>query len=193
MSDLNNPLFDNQREFLERQKEEYKNALMGDVEHIKSHGQEIGKKVAMAGGVIVAGLLIKRMLTSSKKKAHKITETDEADGTIPVSHPIPAYDPIAHKPVNEFETEPAPVSDKKGKKAKNQKRRSKPGMIQTLINSPLAQTIALEGIALLVAYITKKGAEHMNTKAENNDIADKAVPATEADPVVQSVSDKHAI
>lgn len=193
MSDLNNPLFDNQREFLERQKEEYKNALMGDVEQIKTQGQEIGKKVAMVGGAVVAGLLIKRMFTGSKKKARKITETDEADGTTPISHPIPAYDPIAHAPVNEFTTEPAPAAPKKGKKAKKQKRRSEPGMVQTLINSPLARTIALEGVALLVAYITKKGAEHMHTEAENNDIADKAVPATEADPVVQSVSEKHAI
>ena len=71
MSDLNNPLFDNQREFLERQKEEYKHALMGDVEQIKNQGQEIGKKVAIAGGVVLAGYLIKRMFAGGKKKPQK--------------------------------------------------------------------------------------------------------------------------
>ncbi|GAB3825589.1 hypothetical protein GCM10028895_35380 [Pontibacter rugosus] len=68
MSELNNPLFDNEREFLERQKEEYKNALMGDVDQIKSQGQEIGKKVAVAGGVLLAGWLVKRMFSGGKKK-----------------------------------------------------------------------------------------------------------------------------
>lgn len=68
MSEISNPLFDNEREFLERQKEEYKRALMGDVDQIKSQGQEISKKVAIAGGVLFAGWLLKRAFSGGSKK-----------------------------------------------------------------------------------------------------------------------------
>ncbi|RDV14322.1 hypothetical protein DXT99_14435 [Pontibacter diazotrophicus] len=68
MSELSNPLFNNEREFLERQKEEYKNALIGDVDQIKSQGQEYGKKAAMAGGVLLAGYLLKRMIGGGASK-----------------------------------------------------------------------------------------------------------------------------
>jgi hypothetical protein len=201
MSDLNNPLFDNQREFLERQKEEYKNALMGDVAQIKNQGQEIGKKVAMAGGVLLAGYLLKRMISGGKKKALKVTKNKKGEeavaGTIPVSHPIPDYDPIAHRTVTDFNAEqitaPTPAANKRTKKEKKQKQSSEPGLVQTLLHSELARTLAMEGVALLVAYIAKKAAERIPTQPENNDIAAKAVPATEADPIVQSVSEKHAI
>lgn len=53
MSDSTNPIFDSEREFLERQKEEYKNALLGNVEEIKDKSQRIGKKVLLAGGALV--------------------------------------------------------------------------------------------------------------------------------------------
>ncbi|MBC5774510.1 hypothetical protein H8S95_10600 [Pontibacter sp. KCTC 32443] len=199
MSDLNNPLFDSQREFLERQKEEYKNALMGDVEQIKSQGQEIGKKVAMAGGVILAGYLLKRMFTGSKKKARTVAKAKKgkqaATGTIPVSHPIPDYDPITHTTVTDFNAEQivAPAYGKKETKRQQKKQRNGPGLVQKLIKSEYARTLAMEGVALLVAYVAKKAAERMQSQPENNDIAEKAVPATQADPVVQSASEKHAI
>ena len=198
MSDLNNPLFDNQREFLERQKEEYKNALMGDVEQIKSQGQEVGKKVAMAGGVILAGYLLKRMFTSSdKKKALKVAKSKKGKEAVapvvPVSHPIPDYDPLAHAPVTDSTAAPEDTASYKEKVKKVKKQKSGPGMVQTLMQSEYARTMIQHGITLLVAYIAKKAAERMQSEPENNDIAAKAVPATEADPVVQSASEKHAI
>ncbi len=200
MSDVNNPLFDNQREFLERQKEEYKNALMGDVEHIKTQGQEVGKKVAVAGGVLLAGYLIKRMLSSgdSKKKARKVSKAEAAKKakieSAGISHPIPDYDPIAHAPETVYNTEPVTPELREQKLKKAKKKKSGPGMLQSLMKSDYTRTLALEGIALLVAYITKKAADRMQNQSENTDIAEKAVPATEADPVVQSVSEtKHAI
>ncbi|MBB6609511.1 hypothetical protein H7F15_00540 [Pontibacter sp. Tf4] len=200
MSDVNNPLFDNQREFLERQKEEYKNALLGDVEHIKSQSQEIGKKVAIAGGVVLAGLLLRRMFTSSdKKKAQKVAKakkgTKAATGTIPVSHPIPDYDPVAHHVVTDYNAEEPMAVTAAKEKAKKQKKQKKtgPGLVQRFMSSPYARTMALEGVALLMAYVTKKAAERMHSEPENNDIAAKAVPATEADPVVKSATEKHAI
>lgn len=198
MSDVNNPLFDNQREFLERQKEEYKNALMGDVEQIKSQSQEIGKKVAIAGGVVLAGLLIRRMFSGgSKKKAAKAVKSkrgsEAAAGTIPVSHPIPDYDPIAHRTVTDFTAEEPMAVTAAKQKTKKQRKKQEPGMVHTFLNSPFARQMMQQGVTLLVAYIAKKAADRMQTHSENNDIAAKAVPATEADPVVKSVSDKHAI
>lgn len=202
MSDVNNPLFDNQREFLERQKEEYKNALMGDVDQIKSQGQEIGKKVAIAGGVVLAGLLVRRMFSGgSKKKAQKVAKTKKGkgatvSGTIPVSHPIPDYDPIAHRTVTDYNAEePIAVTaaKQKAKKEKKLKRKSEPGLVKTFMDSPFTRQLMQQGVTLLVAYIAKKAADRMQTEPENNDIAAKAVPATEADPVVKSVSDQHAI
>lgn len=202
MSDVNNPLFDNQREFLERQKEEYKNALMGDVEQIKTQGQEIGKKVAIAGGVILAGLLLRRMFGSSKKKAPKVAKAKkgkakgkaEGAGTIPVSHPIPDYDPVAHRTVTDFTAEHTTPEDFRAETGKQKKqKKAEPGMVKTFMDSPFARQMMQQGVTLLVAYIAKKAAERMQSESENNDIAAKAVPATEADPVVKSASEKHAI
>lgn len=107
MSELNNPLFDNERDFLERQKDEYKRALMGDVDQIKSQGQEIGKKVAVAGGVLLAGWLVKRMFTGGKKKVkeakakkkhkgHKATTVTALD-PVHTSTPLIDYDSYVHE------------------------------------------------------------------------------------------------
>ena len=173
---------------------------MGDVEQIKNQGQEIGKKVAVAGGVLLAGYLLKRAFTNDKKKARKVTAEKKGDKDftpgIAASHPIPDYDPIAHTPASEFVAqEPETISGtgRKPKKVKASKKRSEPGLVQKLIHSEFARTMALEGIAVLVAYITKKAADRVQSQPENNDIAAKAVPATVADPVVQSASEKHAI
>ena len=68
MSDLQNPIFENEKEFLERQKQEYKNALLGDVAVIKDQSTEIGKKVLLAGGVL-AGVWMATKLLKSKKKS----------------------------------------------------------------------------------------------------------------------------
>lgn len=120
MSELTNPLFNNEREFLERQKEEYKNALMGDVDHIKSQGQEYGKKAAMAGGVLLAGYLLKRMISGGaskvksikaekkKKKAEKKRTTKAVSPDqryvidIPSSTPIIDYDSLMHEQEDEY-------------------------------------------------------------------------------------------
>lgn len=199
MSDVNNPLFDNQREFLERQKEEYKNALMGDVEQIKSQGQEIGKKVAIAGSVVLAGFLLRRMFSGSKKKASKVAKakkgggTSAAAGTIPVSHPIPDYDPLAHRTVTDLTAEEPMAVTAAKTQAKKEKKKSEPGMVRTFMSSPFARQMMQQGVTLLIAYVAKKAAERMHSEPENNDIAAKAVPATVADPVVKSVSEKHAI
>ena len=49
MSDLNNPLFDDEKAFLERKKLEYERALAADVETLKDQSLTVGKIAAEIG------------------------------------------------------------------------------------------------------------------------------------------------
>ncbi|AKQ47013.1 hypothetical protein TH63_17395 [Rufibacter radiotolerans] len=71
MSELNNPLFDDQREFLERQKEEYKNALLSDVSELKDQSQKVGKNLLMAGGFLLGVFLVSKAFASGSDKPKK--------------------------------------------------------------------------------------------------------------------------
>jgi hypothetical protein len=72
MSEPNNPLFEDEKEFLERKKLEYERALRGDVEEIKEQTLQVGK-VALVGAGVVGGiwLLVKAFSGSKPKKKHK--------------------------------------------------------------------------------------------------------------------------
>jgi hypothetical protein len=72
--ELNNPLFEDEREFLERKKQEYERALRGDVDHIKEKSTQVGK-VALVGAGLAGGIwLISKAFggkSKSKGKKHK--------------------------------------------------------------------------------------------------------------------------
>ncbi|WP_051718972.1 hypothetical protein [Hymenobacter sp. IS2118] len=71
MSDLHNPLFDEEKEFLERKKLEYERALRGDVDDIKEKSVVFGK-VALVGAGLAGGVwLITKAFGSGKKKKKK--------------------------------------------------------------------------------------------------------------------------
>jgi len=73
MTEPTNPLFEDEKDFLERKKLEYERALRGDVEVIKENTVQAGK-VALVGAGIVGGiwLLSKAFSGGSKaKKKHK--------------------------------------------------------------------------------------------------------------------------
>jgi len=72
MTEPTNPLFEDEKEFLERKKLEYERALRGDVEEIKETTVQVGK-VALVGAGVVGGiwLLTKAFGGKSKKKKHK--------------------------------------------------------------------------------------------------------------------------
>ena len=183
MSELNNPLFENQREFLERQKEEYKNALMGDVDQIKTQGQEIGKKVAMAGGVVLAGYLLKRLFSSSdKKKPKKVKASSKANPKKakksthkhPVAPPITAstheYASTVHK--KEDDSVPSSISSVSSEQTSHgDHSQSSTALTKGFLKSDLAQMISQQVVALLMLYITKKVDEYVTSVSENNDIA----------------------
>jgi hypothetical protein len=72
MTEPNNPLFEDEKEFLERKKLEYERALRGDVEEIKVQTIHAGK-VALVGAGIAGGiwLLVKAFSGGKSKKKHK--------------------------------------------------------------------------------------------------------------------------
>lgn len=71
MSELQNPLFDDEKEFLERKKLEYERALRGDVDHIKEKSVAVGK-VALVGAGLAGGIwLITKAFGGKKRKKKK--------------------------------------------------------------------------------------------------------------------------
>lgn len=80
MTEPNNPLFEDEKEFLERKKLEYERALRGDVEEIKVQTVHAGK-VALIGAGVVGGvwLLVKTFSGGHKpKKKHKKSKHQHA-------------------------------------------------------------------------------------------------------------------
>ncbi|TGE20681.1 hypothetical protein E5K00_22090 [Hymenobacter aquaticus] len=69
MAELTNPLFDNEREFLERQKLEYERALQGDVDEIKEKTQTAGKYALIGAGLLGGIWLIRKALGGKKHSA----------------------------------------------------------------------------------------------------------------------------
>ncbi|AHJ99885.1 hypothetical protein [Hymenobacter swuensis] len=76
MADLHNPLFEDEKEFLERQKQEYERALIGDVEEIKAKTQEVSKYVAIGAGVLGGIWLLSKAFGSGKRKK-ELAHADE--------------------------------------------------------------------------------------------------------------------
>ncbi|KAA9332906.1 hypothetical protein F0P96_07915 [Hymenobacter busanensis] len=64
MSELHNPLFDDEREFLERQKLEYERALLGDVDHLKDQTTRVGKYVAIGAAILGGFWIVSKVLSS---------------------------------------------------------------------------------------------------------------------------------
>jgi hypothetical protein len=74
MSELQNPLFDEEKEFLERKKLEYERALRGDVEHIKDQSVMVGK-VALVGAGLAGGIWLITKAFGGKKRKRKAEKT----------------------------------------------------------------------------------------------------------------------
>ena len=67
MSELQNPLFDEEKEFLERKKLEYERALRGDVEHIKEQSATVGKVALVGAGLAGTIWLISKAFGGKKR------------------------------------------------------------------------------------------------------------------------------
>ncbi len=80
MSELQNPLFDEEKEFLERKKLEYERALRGDVDHIKDQSVMVGKVAAVGVGLVGGIWLITKVFGGKKRKKRRFgPDYDEAD------------------------------------------------------------------------------------------------------------------
>ena len=77
MSELQNPLFDEEKEFLERKKLEYERALRGDVEHIKGQSVKVGKVAAVGVGLVGGIWLIAKALGGKKRKKRRFVADDD--------------------------------------------------------------------------------------------------------------------
>ncbi len=78
MTEPNNPLFEDEKEFLERKKLEYERALLGDVEEIKEQTVQVGK-VVLVGASVVGGIwLLTKAFGGRKHKPKKKHKKKEA-------------------------------------------------------------------------------------------------------------------
>ena len=69
MSALQNPIFDEEKEFLERKKLEYERALRGDVEHIKEQSATVGKVALVGAGLVGTIWLISKAFGGKKHRS----------------------------------------------------------------------------------------------------------------------------
>lgn len=187
MSELSNPLFEDQRDLLERQKEEYRNALMGDVDQLKSTGQEIGKKVAIAGGVLLAGFFVTRLFGGGKKKDKTLKKGKKAkeeeyqhtshSTSLHANAGVAGYNSMVHDMEDGYtlssENMPHTPAPQHAQQTQNT------GVAKGFMNSELAQVISQQLIALLMLYITKKVDEYLSSVSKNNDIAAQPIEVTE--------------
>ena len=79
MSELHNPLFEEEKEFLERKKLEYERALRGDVDHIKDQSVMVGK-VALVGAGLAGGIWLITKAFGGKKRKRHAAGADAPDG-----------------------------------------------------------------------------------------------------------------
>lgn len=83
MTELHNPLFEDEKEFLERQKLEYERALMGDVQDIKEKTRQLGKYAAVGAGIVGGIWLISKVFGSSKSEKKEAKALKSAEKNIP--------------------------------------------------------------------------------------------------------------
>jgi len=77
MSEPTNPLFEEEKEFLERKKLEYERALRGDVAHIKDQTANVGK-LALIGAGAATGLWL--LVKAFRGRKHHDDRHDDHDG-----------------------------------------------------------------------------------------------------------------
>jgi hypothetical protein len=183
MNELNNPLFEDKREFLERQKQEYKNALLGDVAELKNQSQEIGKKVLLGGGALVGVWLISKMFRGggSKKKSKalktglqkQLTATTTRTATPGAYRNAVASEDNSHDhnaghvpPAGSYQQPPhSGQSSLVGEISK------------AFMQSEMAKALSTQITAFLLVYVTKKLEEYLQVP-KNPDIVVTKEPIT---------------
>jgi hypothetical protein len=180
MSELNNPLFENQKEFLERQKEEYKNALLSDVTQIKAQSQQVGKTILIAGGALAGVWFLSSMLRGKKKSKPKKSKLNRAalpSSTKKSSMPSEAVvnpdgslnyqEVLQAEPV--YETHYFAPQQESGSTVKD--------LSRSFFESDMVKALSQQVTAFLLIYITKKIEEYLQ-ETKSTDIASSKEPET---------------
>ncbi len=169
MSELHNPLFDDQREFLERQKEEYKNALLSDFTDLKDQSQKVGKYVLMAGGALAGIFLISKAIGGSReesprKKRKRLAKAAKFQGaedrgwisSIPdVEEDEPLFSAIER-------TYPAVYHPSTGTMATGFAHPEKPSLLKSFLKSDMFKMVEQQLAAIAMVYLTKIINEHLS-------------------------------
>lgn len=96
MSDLHNPLFENEKEFLEQKKLEYERALRGDITQIKEKTTQAGK-VALAGAGIAGSVWVITRVLGRKKNRPRRFDNESAPEASSLQRKKGPKDPNAPK------------------------------------------------------------------------------------------------
>lgn len=161
MSDSTNPIFDSEKEFLERQKEEYKNALLGNVEEIKDRSQRIGKKVLLAGGALVGlyGMyrLTKMIRSNTGDNDNPYYLSEKKAQRIKSGRPRGSYDYAGS-----YEDEGEENYDRP---SRNGTSHGNTSLSKSLAQSDLFKMISSQVSALILVLLTRKLEEYMGGNA----------------------------
>ena len=177
MSELTNPLFDDPREFLERQKEEYKNALLSDVTDLKDQSQQVGKGLLLAGGALTGIFLLSRAFSKKKepkqpkkKKGNRLENPARFKGaedrdwisSIPdVEEDEPLYSAIERTYPAVYHPSTGTVGATYSRPKRKKERSSGKGFFQSDLFKILEQQLA----ALAMVYLSKLVEEHLKKSA----------------------------
>ena len=175
MSDINNPLFEDQKEFLKRQKEEYKNALLSDVTDLKTQSQQVGKTLLVAGGAL-AGLWLLGSALRGKKKAKPAKLKKGKTLALPTtSSPIASGEVV--RPDGSLNYEAAlnqePVYSANGFHQPQQE----PSFARSILHSDMTKALTQQITAFLLVFLTKKLEEYLHD-TKIHDIASSKEPET---------------
>lgn len=184
MSELNNPLFEDQKEFLERQKQEYKNALLNDVTELKQQSQKVGKTLLIAGGALAGVWLVSSMFRGKKKSSKRLKAPQaplllnppayrSADDVVQPDGSLNYADALHQAPGHSQTT---------GEYAKAHTTKThEPSALVEIANaffqSDMAKALSQQLTAFLLVYLTKKAEEFLHAD-KNSDIAVSNEPET---------------
>lgn len=180
MSELNNPLFENQKDFLERQKEEYKNALLSDVTQIKAQSQQVGKTILIAGGALAGVWFLSSMLRGKKKsnpKKGKLNQAALPASTAKAARPAEAVvNPDGSLNYQEV-LQAEPVYETHYYAPHRESSSTAKDLSRSFLESDMVKALSQQVTAFLLIYITKKIEEYIQD-SKNTDIASPKEPET---------------
>jgi len=175
MSDVNNPLFEDQKEFLERQKEEYKNALLSDVTDLKTQSQQVGKTLLVAGGAL-AGLWFLGSALSGKKKAKPAKLKKGKTLALPAASSHISADEVV-RPDGSLNYEGALNQEPVYSANSYQPPHKEPSFAQSILHSDMTKALTQQVTAFVLVFLTKKLEEYLHDN-KINDIASSKEPET---------------